>query len=121
MGKSKAKPVADPNTIRFKCARCATFLKVSIKFAGKYIECAKCKQRTPVPSSQAEADEEAREYTVAQTVIPVPEKCEHCGKKLKKGAVFCINCGYDYREGKFLESGLEKLEADVAARPTRHR
>jgi ribosomal protein L40E len=95
---SKAK--SDPNTLRFKCAKCQSVLKVNISYAGKYIDCPKCHKKTSVPASQKEADDEMREYTVSKSHFDVPAKCTKCGAKLPKGAVLCVECGFDYRHGK---------------------
>lgn len=97
-----AKQKVDPNLIRFKCGRCQANLKVPIAQAGRFIECPKCKQRTPVPLNQAEADDEGTPYTVIEHAYDVPEKCMKCGKKLKKGTILCVNCGFDYRKGQQL-------------------
>lgn len=88
------------NTIRFKCNRCNTFMRVSVKLAGRYTQCAKCKQRIAVPSSQDEADEEARDYDVKRLAYEVPKNCMKCKQPMAKGAVICTHCGFDYREGR---------------------
>ncbi|MFO0947059.1 MAG: zinc ribbon domain-containing protein [Planctomycetota bacterium] len=79
---------------------CKAKLRVKMAFAGRYIECPKCKKRIAVPSSQEEADEDARDYGVQQNAYEVPPNCTKCKAKMKKGAVFCVKCGFDYREGK---------------------
>lgn len=91
------------NSIRFACAKCKAALRVPGKYAGRYIDCPRCKQRTEVPSNQAEADEFAQAYNIKQIHTDVGEKCLHCGARLRKGAVLCTKCGFDYREGKRAE------------------
>lgn len=95
-----AKAANDSQSIRFYCARCRVALKVNVKLAGKYMNCPKCKQRTPIPNSQHEADEDARDYGVVQMAYEVPPNCMKCKKKMPKGSIICTNCGFDYREGK---------------------
>ena len=98
-----AQAKSDPSVIRFNCARCKASLKVPVKLGGRYIDCPKCKNRTPVPGSQAEADDEAREYTVTSTAYELTGKCVRCGTKMKKDAIVCVKCGFDHRAGKQLE------------------
>lgn len=109
MGKTKPKK----NTIRFKCTKCGCYLKVSDRFANRYIECPKCKGRTGVPGSQEEADAEGGEYGVKELAVDVPDECDKCGEPLPDGSVFCTACGYDYRKGKFQE-GVEEIETENA-------
>lgn len=90
--------------IRFTCSRCRAVLRVPEKLANRYIECPKCKNRIPVPESQAEADAEGKPYEVNETVYDVGNKCNQCGAKLKKGSVLCVKCGFDYRAGKVIET-----------------
>lgn len=91
---------SNPELLRFHCMSCKAKLRVKMSFAGRYIECPKCKKRIAVPSSQQEADDEARDYGVKENAYEVPKNCTKCKARMKKGAVFCINCGFDYREGK---------------------
>jgi DNA-directed RNA polymerase subunit RPC12/RpoP len=88
--------------LRFLCAKCRTRVTVGMKFAGKFIECPSCKQRTGVPTSQEEADDDARDLGVQQMYYQVGENCVKCGRKMKKGAVVCTKCGFDYKEGRQL-------------------
>lgn len=112
MGKAKS----DPNSLQFKCSKCQSPIKVPIKFAGRYIDCPKCGKKTPVPSSQEEADDELKEYSVSQHAFKVPTHCTHCGAKMPKKAVLCTECGFDYRAGRQLDS---KVEAPLPGEPVR--
>lgn len=109
MGKTKP----SKNTIRFKCNKCGAYLRVSARLANRYIDCPKCKGRTGVPSSQAEADAEGGEYSVKTLAVDVPDECDKCGHPLGDGSVFCTACGYDYRKGKFQE-GFEEPDHENA-------
>jgi hypothetical protein len=91
---------AKSSKLRFLCGRCRAKLSVPMSMAGKFMECPKCKDNTPIPYSQQEADEDAKDLGVQQMYYQVGDKCIKCGRKMKKGATFCINCGFDYREGK---------------------
>ena len=101
---AKANPNPGSKFIRFLCSRCGSKARAPLAMAGKFMDCPNCKQRTPVPNSQAEADEEARILTVQENYYEAPEKCTKCGRKMKKGAVVCLNCGFNYKAGKQLET-----------------
>ena len=101
-GAAKAKK-ADPTKIRFQCNSCKAGVKVDVKMADRYIQCPKCKKRIRVPASQAEADEDAADYDVSNVQVEVPKRCRECRHKLPKGALVCVNCGFDYRTGKHAE------------------
>src|SRR4028119_451873 len=91
---------AKPQKLRFLCGRCRAKLAVPMSLAGKFLECPKCKQNTPVPYTQQEADDDAKDLGVQQLFYEVGDKGIKCGKKMKKGSTLCINCGFDYKEGK---------------------
>src|SRR4051812_40802657 len=93
---------AKSQKLRFLCGRCRAKLTVPMSTAGKFIECPKCKERTPVPYTQAEADADAVDLNVQQMYYDVKDKCIKCGRKMKKGATLCVHCGFDYREGRQL-------------------
>jgi hypothetical protein len=71
-----------------------------MKMAGKFMPCPKCKEKTPIPYSQQEADDDAKNLGVQEMYYEVGDTCIKCGRKMKKGATFCTKCGFDYREGK---------------------
>lgn len=103
MAKSKSTTGADPSVIRFRCTQCGTTLKVSVRQANKYIDCPKCKNRTNVPSSQKQADDDAKDYDVNKLAYDTTGTCRNCGAKMVKKAVVCVSCGFDYRSGRELE------------------
>src|SRR6187200_792113 len=86
--------------LRLLCGRCRARLAVPKALAGKFMECPKCKESTPVPYNQQEADEDAKDLGVQQMYYEVKDKCIKCGRKMKKGATLCVHCGFDYKEGK---------------------
>lgn len=96
-------PKSNPELLRFQCVNCKAKLRVKMAFAGRYIVCPKCSKRIPVPSSQQEADDDARDYGVKMNAYDVPKNCTKCKAKMPKGAVICVNCGFNYREGRQTE------------------
>ncbi|HVJ82343.1 MAG TPA: hypothetical protein VNC50_14840 [Planctomycetia bacterium] len=101
MAKAK-QPSPNPEVLRFLCSRCRKRIRAPLKLAGRFMECPLCKEKTSIPGSQAEADEDARDLSVQENYYEVPENCTKCGKKMKKGAVVCLKCGFDYKEGRQL-------------------
>lgn len=112
-----AKPAkAAEGGIRFICARCGAKLTAPAKLAGKFLDCPKCKNKTPVPGTQKEADDDARNYTVQEHFYEIPEKCVKCGKKMAKGSVVCTHCGFNYKAGKQLVTNDLTVKADEKLR-----
>src|SRR5262245_30578481 len=91
---------AESKKLRFLCTRCRGKLVVPMSVAGKFIPCPKCKEKTAVPYTQEEADDDAKDVTVQEMYYEVGDTCIKCGRKMKKGATFCTKCGFDYKEGK---------------------
>ncbi|QDU60937.1 hypothetical protein Pan216_17900 [Planctomycetes bacterium Pan216] len=110
---------APAKKLRFKCARCNVVLTVPMSKAGKYLDCPKCSERTPVPSTQEEADADMIDYGVKSMAYEIPAVCTHCKTKMKKGAVVCVKCGFNYKTGKQLEKTDHTLGSDEKARGTR--
>ncbi len=46
---------------------------------------------------------------------PTEARCPECGADLPPGAVLCVNCGYDLREGRRLETVREPAPAALDA------
>jgi uncharacterized Zn finger protein (UPF0148 family) len=92
------------NLLKFSCPRCKSKLRVKPAMAGRYIQCPKCQNKIPVPSSQAEADEDSKAIGLKELTYEVPKNCMNCKAKLRKGTVICVKCGYDYRLGKIRET-----------------
>jgi hypothetical protein len=44
---------------------------------------------------------------------PAPERCPECGAELAPGAVLCVSCGFDLKEGRKLETVREPEAEDV--------
>jgi DNA-directed RNA polymerase subunit RPC12/RpoP len=98
---AKKKPDWDPEKfLSFVCPRCKKRILGPIEFADRYMNCTECDNRVPVPKDQADADADAKAYEVTKMVYEVGETCVRCKAKMKKGAVICVSCGFDYREGR---------------------
>jgi hypothetical protein len=75
-------------TIAVTCTSCSRTLSVRDETAGRWVKCPGCGTAIAVPA----ADAEEGAYDLAEEVI-----CPGCRRGLAKGAVVCVNCGYDFR------------------------
>ena len=107
----------DPNFIHFLCARCRAPATAPLKLAGRFIDCPQCKSKSPVPATQQEADEDAIDIDVQQHSYEVVDgKCFKCAKKMGKGAVICVKCGFNHRDGKQLTTVDQTVKEDEPLR-----
>jgi DNA-directed RNA polymerase subunit RPC12/RpoP len=115
MGK---KPKRDPNILSFLCGRCRAPVTAPMAMAGRFMECPKCKAKSPVPESQKEADDDARDLGVQRDFYePVDGKCFKCSKKMSsKDAVVCLKCGFNHRDGKQMVTRDDTVRDDEARR-----
>jgi phage FluMu protein Com len=109
--------------INVKCAQCGNTLAVDEKFAGKKGKCPKCGAVfviQPPAANAAPAAPPARPAATpksapapapkvtAGTVSEGPKSCLGCGKAVDAKAVICMNCGYNFKTGKKLNTIIEK-------------
>jgi len=76
--------------IKFHCSKCGKGVKAPDKYAGKRVKCPSCQTPNLLP---ANADLEAYEVEEITSVAYEGVFCQHCGKKMKKEAVYCPGCG----------------------------
>ena len=81
--------------IEITCPNCSRKLRLRDDKAGRQIKCPGCGKALPVPA--ADADEEA--YDLAEAVT-----CPSCRRGLARGAVVCVECGYDFRTRRKLRT-----------------
>jgi hypothetical protein len=114
--------------ILFDCRGCGRRLKVSEVYRGKRTKCPECSAISVVPEHDelpvldAAAVQEAPasggparvRLAPAQSegigVAEVGPTCPSCRKVLERGAVLCVDCGYDFRTGRRLETAHERFE-----------
>ncbi len=48
---------------------------------------------------------------------PAEQRCPNCGAELPSGAVLCVACGYDLKEGRRLETVREPVDAETIPEP----
>jgi hypothetical protein len=115
-------------TVIFDCSGCGRRLKVSEVYRGKRTKCPQCAAISVVPGYDELAvvepgaiQEAPGEGGVARVglapgqtdgigVAELGPTCPSCRKVLSPGAVLCVDCGYDFRTGRQLETAHERFE-----------
>jgi hypothetical protein len=87
--------------IKFHCSKCGKGVKAPDKYAGKRVKCPSCQTPNLLP-----ADEDLEAYEVEEITCVAYEGvfCQHCGKKMKKAAVYCPGCGCENTLNKTVSS-----------------
>ena len=114
--------------ILFDCPGCGRRLKVSDLYRGMRSRCPECAAISVVPGHDEQpvrhdvaVQEAPPEGGVARvrlvpgeaegvSVADVGPTCPSCRKILPRGAVLCVDCGYDFRTGRQRETAHEPLE-----------
>jgi hypothetical protein len=118
--------VADLAGRKLKC-KCGVVMRLPKTATGKPTLERKDNDAAPAaatqsPSKQAAADSydldlpESELQAVAPAAteaVKTPGKCPSCGVSVKKGAVICLNCGFNFAEGKKLETRLAEGGEDA--------
>ena len=79
--------------ITFHCPHCNQQLEAPPEMAGTEIICPACNEQFTAPKGFGGQTEAAA--------------CPGCGAQLAADAVLCIQCGFDTRSGKKIETDLE--------------
>ncbi len=105
-----------------KCGSCQKKLKAHEKLAGKKVKCPGCGAvlKIPQPGSTATAASSAASSAASQREdIPLQEPkestCPSCRKPLSPSAVLCVDCGYDLRSGRKLQTEIDSEESAPAS------
>lgn len=105
-----------------KCPECDKAFKWKDKLAGKKVRCSGCDKVFRMPESEPGTpndDDGGYELNVTgprptqetkATSAPQADRCPSCGNKIRAGAVLCINCGYNLKEGKQLKTEVGPAE-----------
>jgi hypothetical protein len=106
-------------TITFQCDGCGRQLRTDDQYEGQSTQCPSCKAITVVPV-QLEVVENVEQNRPAAAVQPPPlpadgkppalTACPECGTNLGRGAVLCIECGFDLRTGQRRKTKKRRLK-----------
>lgn len=101
--------MTDPANQRMNCPACNKGYRWHASIAGRTVPCKQCGESfvvpdepgTGLPAKPTKADGAYEIQTVeAEEPIVTPPKCPSCNTSLRKGAVICMNCGFNLKEGK---------------------
>ena len=98
------------------CPGCGKTYRWQEKFAGRKVRCKACDGVFAMPDKpprQADRTERPKEPTpqVAESGGLDIETCPSCSNPVKPGAVICVRCGYNIKEGKQIRTAVESDEA----------
>ena len=131
--------MSEPDPNRVTCPGCSKSYRWDVKLVGRTVECRKCSVRFAVPDTpgtpgqrlepaitddgtyELDLDEDTR-HPDAPEPLAVPAndgKCPACNNSIKEGAVICLNCGFNLRQGKRMETAVVADAPDDAAPPSR--
>lgn len=136
--------MADGDTQRFHCPTCDKRYRWKPELAGRKVKCAGCGSKLRVPAAGGgaaellEAPPPPKEeppdlgdmYELDMPSGPASTaavkaddgKCPNCNTQVKPGAVLCLNCGFNFAEGKVMQTvvgagGGPPVEAAASAKP----
>ena len=97
------------------CPGCGKTYRWQEKFAGRKVRCKACNGVFAMPAEpprQADNDKRPKEPTphVDESEEVDIETCPSCSNPVKVGAVICVRCGYNIKEGKQIETAVETDE-----------
>ena len=110
------------------CSQCDRPLRFKPELAGKHVKC-KCGNmitiEAPWTSRTPATDPHDTEYDLAEApATPVTiahdqlkPACPSCGSAVKAQAVICLNCGYNFKEGKAVTTEVSAVEVDDESTP----
>lgn len=120
----------DGDTERFHCPTCRKKYRWKPELAGRKVKCAGCESKLRVPTAGGgnaelldapppppEAEPGIGDmYELDLPSEPAPKaaagaaasggdgKCPNCNTAIKPGAVLCLNCGFNFAEGKVMQT-----------------
>ena len=96
---------------RVSCPKCGKTYRWREQYAGKKVRCKACGGVIAMPVEPPQTVPRIElmqpgESAAADGGDALIDRCPSCGNHVKPGAVICINCGYNIREGKQLETAV---------------
>jgi hypothetical protein len=88
-------------SISLSCPKCQKQFKAKDEWAGKRLKCPSCSTVITVPTVDGEAM--APQPSAAAAEAPTCPKCK--ALMSSPGAVICIDCGFDLRTGRVVQTG----------------
>jgi transcription elongation factor Elf1 len=112
-GRRQAHPevTEDMPDINFDCPHCSQNLEAPEDMAGDTLACPACGQDITVPVADVAVEEAPKPLRVIPAVAPVADApgagaCPQCKAPLAAGAVICINCGFNLKTGRKIDTSV---------------
>ena len=101
--------------IRVACPKCGAHGGVAAEMLGKKVRCNKCGERFEVkPADEGAGGREQQPTQPAGSPGPSRAKrCPRCEASMDRGAVICVECGFDFRTGEQRRTQLYENGAPV--------
>lgn len=107
------------------CSQCDRQFRFKPELAGKHVKC-KCGNMITFEAPRTPAtDPHDTEYDLAEAPVTpgtiahdqFKPACPSCGSAVKAQAVICLNCGYNFKEGKAVTTEVSAVEVDDESTP----
>ena len=95
-----------------RCPGCGKVYRWREEFAGRKVRCKQCGGVLVMPAEPpGAAGAEATQQPVAAALASPSDRCPSCGSPINPGAVICVACGFNMKEGKQIKTDVGSDEA----------
>ena len=90
-----------------RCPGCGKVYRWRPEFAGRKARCKECGAVMVMPAGPPDEVGEQTTQQPADTTLSAPsDRCPSCGSTINPGAVICVACGFNMKEGKHIETDV---------------
>ena len=87
--------------IHLVCGNCSAEFEVMDELAGLLATCPQCRGQVAVPLSAEHVSHASKlQIKMGSPVATAYRNCPSCGALIQEDAVFCVQCGYNFKTGK---------------------
>ncbi len=102
--------------IQFQCSQCGQTMQAEDKHQGQKVRCSGCNNIVAIPVLTVPTVQAAPQPPL--TMVTSPDMyCPSCGGPLPAQAVLCVNCGYNRKTGKYLQTKIKRKRVDKYLEP----
>ncbi len=95
------------------CSQCDRQFRFKPELAGKHVKC-KCGNMITIEAPRTPRTPATPDAIAHDQFKPA---CPSCGSAVKAQAVICLNCGYNFKEGKAVTTEVSAVEVDDESTP----